>query len=248
MIRYYERASYSEVDHKDTIFDFRQFTRYDYLETHGSGFNIKFGFIYRAAEWLRIGGAFHSPSWFGNMRDYWYADMSSLFDDGDNFYKPSPSGEYYYELTTPWRVMGSAAFIFGQNGLLSMDYEFADYSSARLDANDYGFTQENNTIEDSYSSGHHVRVGTEWRYDIFSFRGGFDWATSPYQNNINDGERMSFSLGTGLRQKFFFIDLAYVWSRTESDYYFYNTSAVQPNPVQNELITSSILLTLGAKF
>jgi hypothetical protein len=249
-IRYYESSVYTESD--ITKSDLNYFTRVESLETHGSGFNIKLGFIYRASDWFRIGGAFHSPSWFGNMRDYWQVTMISQFNTPDNngetkYVENSPSGTYDYNLTTPLRAQGNIAFIIGNIGLVSADYEFADYASASFHAPDYNFNEENTSIQSSYAGTHQIRVGTEWRYKIFSFRAGGKYCTSPYQNNINDGSRFGFSGGIGLKQGWFFMDLAYAYRNMKDDYYFYNTPGISSGPVANTTIDHSILMTLGAK-
>lgn len=248
VIRYRESSTYRETDVADTIIDFKQFARVDYLETKGSGFNFKFGFIYRATDWLRFGASVQTPSWFNNMRDYWWASMESYYDNGDNYKQTSPAGNYNYRLTTPFRASGQLAIIFGQHGLISSSYEYVNYRDARLSAYDYNFDAENLNIRNSYNDAHHIRLGTEWRYDIFSFRGGFYYAGSPYQHNINDGARTSYSVGVGIRQNAFFVDLGYVYSRSETDYYYYLTDDVQPNPVSNLYKTHSILITLGGRF
>ncbi|MCK5080113.1 MAG: hypothetical protein KAR09_09215, partial [Bacteroidales bacterium] len=130
-IRYFERSTYSETDIADTIYDFNSFNIYDRLETRGTGFNMKFGFILRPADFIRIGGAVHTPSWY-NMRDYWDRNMESYFDNGDYYSQASPYGSYRYKLTTPLRLQGSLAFIIGTHGLISGEYEYVDYSSAKF--------------------------------------------------------------------------------------------------------------------
>jgi hypothetical protein len=249
-IRYYESSIYTESDIEGS--DLKYFDRYDDLETRGSGFNFKLGFIYRASDWFRLGASFHSPSWFGNMKDYYTTTMVSEFytpdANGDTRYvENSPSGYYEYNLNTPYRVQGSMAFIIGNVGLVSADYEFADYASARMDAYDYNFNTENAAIKNSYTGAHHIRVGTEWRYNIFSFRAGAKYFTSPYKNDINDGSKLGFSGGLGLRQDWFFMDLAYSYSKMEEDYYFYNTAEFSSGPVLNKTLTHNVLLTVGAK-
>jgi len=250
MIRYYENSVYteSEIAGSDLIY----FDRHDDLETHGSGFNFKLGLIYRPADWFRIGAAFHSPSWFGNMRDYYQTTMISQFytpdGNGDTKYvRTSPSGYYEYNLRTPYRVQGSMAFIIGNVGLVSADYELADYSTAQFDAYDYNFRSENDAIQNSYKMGHTIRFGTEWRYNIFSFRAGAKYSTSPYQNDINDGSRLGFSGGIGFKQKWFFMDLAYAYSGLKDDYYFYNSNGISTNPVANKTRNHYILTTFGIK-
>jgi len=249
-IRYYETAIYTEEN--ITGSDLKYFRIIDQLETSGTGFNFKLGFIYRASDWLRLGASFHTPSWFNSMKDNWKVTMSSEFytpdPDGFTRYKEtSPTGSYTYRLQTPMRAQGSMAFIIGNVGLVSAEYEFADYASARLDASDYSFSDENRAIRNSYTGSHNVRIGTEWRYNIFSFRAGGKYFTTPYKSNINDASKLGFSAGAGLRQGWFFMDLAYAFSQSGSDYYFYNTPAAATNPVSNNIRSHSVLLTVGAK-
>jgi hypothetical protein len=251
-IRYYESSVYTENSLENS--NLNNFDRIETLETRGSGFNIKAGFIYRASDWFRIGGAFHSPSWFGNMTDYWHVTMTSDFNNPPDtttsdtyFVRNSASGTYDYNLNTPLRVQGDLAFIIGNVGLISADYEFADYGSAHLDARDFNFNEENQAIQNSYTGTHQVRIGTEWRYKIFSFRAGGKYSTSPYKNNINEGSRFGFSGGIGLKQGWFFMDLAYAYRNMKDNYYFYNSSGFTSNPISNTTIDHSILLTLGVK-
>ncbi|HOX78714.1 MAG TPA: hypothetical protein PLW31_11845 [Bacteroidales bacterium] len=249
-IRYFESTVYTESDIQSS--DLKNFRRYEELETRGSGFNLKVGAIYRASDWLRVGAAFHTPTWYGNMRDYWQVTMTSEFNtpdlDGETIYsRTSPSGYYEYSLQTPYRVQGNLAFIIGNVGLVSADYELADYSGARFDAYDYSFNGENSSIRNSYALTHHVRIGTEWRYNIFSFRAGAKYFTSPYQNDLNDGSRLGFSGGLGLKTEWFFMDLAYAYNSMKDDYYFYNTEGISSGAVANTTVNHNILLTLGVK-
>jgi hypothetical protein len=254
-IRYYESSIYSEngirYETPVGIDSLKYFNRYEDLETHGNGFNFKMGLIYRASDWLRIGAAFHTPSWF-NMRDYWQVTMVSEFykpdQNGNTVYvRNSPSGSYDYSLQTPYRIQGSLAFIIGNVGLISADYEFADYATSHFYTHDYSFNSENSSISNSYTGTHQIRVGTEWRYNIFSFRAGGKYVTSPYKNDINDGSRYGFSGGIGLKEGWFFMDIAYAYNKMKDDYYFYNSGGISPNPVQNSTIGHYILLTIGAK-
>jgi len=246
-IRYFERSTYSEIDVADTIYDFSQFNVYDRLETRGTGFNFKFGFIYRPADFIRIGGAVHTPSWFG-MRDYWDRTMESSFDNGDYYSQYSPYGNYKYKLTTPMRLQGSLAFIIGRYGLISGEYEYVDYSTAKFRSDYYSYFDENNDISASYGKGHNFKVGTEWRSGAFSFRAGYAYQNSPYLDGINDGALSSYSGGIGFKDKYYYLDLAYVFTKKVEDYYFYGTENIYVNPVENELIDHRIQITFGTRF
>jgi len=186
------------------------------------------------------------------MRDYYQTTMVSQFYTPDNngdtkYVSTSPSGYYEYNLTTPWRLQGNLAFIIGNIGLISADYEMVDYSKASFDSYDYSFNPENTAIENSYAIAHNIKVGTEWRYNIFSFRAGGKYSTSPYQNDINDGSRFGFSGGIGFKQQWFFMDIAYAYANMKDDYYFYNVNGISSNPVANSTRNHSILMTIGAK-
>ena len=247
-IRYFERSTYSEEDINNQIYDFRSMQLYQYLKTHGSGFNMKFGMIFRATDWLRLGGAIHSPTWFNNMHDEWNYEMTSTFDNNDYISKWSPYGNYDYDLQTPWRAIGSIAFVVAKVGLISADYEYIDYSKAKLRAPQYSFYDENNAIETNYTHTQNIRIGAEYRLGSFSFRGGYGIYGSPFASGINDGQKSFYSGGLGFRDKDFFLDLAYVRSSSNEDYYLYGTQDIVVNPVKNKLVTNNILLTLGFRF
>jgi hypothetical protein len=246
-IRYFERSVYSEIDIADTIKYFEKFNIHEKLETRGTGFNFKFGFIVRPADFIRIGGAVHTPSWF-NMRDYWDSYTESYFDEGDYYSKSSPYGNYKYKLTTPMRLQGSIAFLFGKYGLISGEYEYVDYSAAKFRAYDYSFYNENNDIQNSYAKGHNFKAGTEWRSGPFSFRAGYAYYNSPYQAGINDGSMNAYSGGIGYKDKNYYIDVAYVYTVSTEDYYFYGTEDIKVNPVVNKLKDHRFLVTLGTRF
>ncbi|MEN8225552.1 MAG: hypothetical protein ABFS05_09365 [Bacteroidota bacterium] len=246
-IRYYERSTYSEIDIADTIYDFDQFNIYDRLETKGTGFTFKFGFILRPTDFIRIGGAMHTPTWY-SMKDSWNSSTESFFDNGDYYKESSPYGNYKYTLSTPMRLQGSLAFLFGTYGLISGEYEYIDYSTAKLRAYDYSFFSENNDIAVSYGKGHNYKVGTEWRSGPFSFRAGYAYYNSPYQDELNDGSKNAYSGGIGFKDKFYYLDFAYVYTKSVEDYYLYGTNNISVNPVVNELTDHRFIVTLGTRF
>lgn len=251
-IRYFERSTYSEADEENQVNDFNSFYLFENLETKGVGFNMKLGMVLRITNFFRIGGSIHSPTWY-NMKDYWDTEMATKFDNNDYYSAYSPYGSYQYNLETPWRATGSVAVVLWRFMLLNADYEYVDYSIARLRSNDYNYIDENDAVRSKYSEGHNIRLGTELRFGHFAIRGGFGYYGSPFAEDengeaINDGEKLYYSGGFGFRDKNFFIDLAYVRSETNQDYYFYGTENISVNPVKNEYFTNNVLLTLGFKY
>ncbi|MFH1322116.1 MAG: hypothetical protein ABII90_15880 [Bacteroidota bacterium] len=252
-IRYKEESTYEEIDSEDTIPYFNSFALEEYVSTTGSGINFKFGMIFRATDWFRIGGAVHTPTFF-KLSDEYGSEISSNFDSVSIFSYPeeksynsiSPDGHYDYQLTTPLKLLGNIAFIIGKQGLISADYEFIDYSSSRLRATGNNFPNKNDAIQEKYTSASNIRVGTEWRFPPFSFRGGYAMYGSPFKKGINDGSRTSYTVGFGIRQEGFFIDFAYVFTQKSEDYYLYDHQLIEP--ANNEMESHNFLATLGFRF
>ena len=247
-INYYENSVYKETDAKDTIPNFISLDYRYNLHTRGTGINLKFGLIYKPADWFRIGASIHTPTWFPSMRDQWFSSMQSTFVDslGWNSTQYSPIGTYDYRLTTPFRAMGSLAFIIGQYGLVSADYEYVNYSQARFNSVDDSYIDVNNQIKTSYKSWGNIRVGTEWRLFNFRIRGGFAYFSNPYQSKMNNSERYQVSGGVGYRAKHFFADLTYVWTKMDQSYYLYDPTMVNPTAVTYN--TNTLSTTIGLRF
>ena len=251
-IRYFEKSTYSETDNENNIQGFQSIYVFEDLQTNGAGFNMKFGMILRVTDFLRVGGAIHSPTWY-SMRDSWNTEMGTEFDNNEYYSSYSPYGSYDYDLETPWRAMGSVAVVLWRFMLLNAEYEYVDYSIARLRSSGYNYIEENDAVMSKYSEGHNVKLGTELRFGHFAIRGGFGYYGSPFAEgengeSINDGEKLYYSGGFGFRDKDFFIDLAYVRSETNQDYYLYGSENISVNPVNNEIFTNNVLLTVGFRY
>ena len=249
-IRYYENSRYREISNDTSIHFFHSLTYNQHVETHGTGINLKVGAIYRPANWVRIGAAIHTPTYYGNMQDIWNSQMTSQleFTKGiiETTTKDSPIGNYDYQMVTPFRAIGSVAFIVGSYGLVSAEYEYVNYNQTRFYDSTSGYSDLNKEIKAKYASPVNVRAGTEWRIQNFRVRGGFGYYGSPYQSGVKTGEKYLVSGGIGYRGKYFFCDLAYVWSQTKDDYYFYDPSLV--NPSKNIYTDNSVVATIGVRF
>ena len=247
-IHYNEESDYSEKDHKDTIPGFKTFTLNQSVTTRGTGVNLKLGMIYRAADWVRFGLAYHSPSVY-NMHDEYKYSMSSQFDNGNKYNQDTPSGSYDYSLTTPSRSIASVGFIIAKKAILSADYEFIDYSTARLHSTPNIFIDANTQVRKKYTQASNLRVGTEVRFDPFVVRFGYALYGNPYKENVNvNAARTSYTLGFGYREKDYYIDFAYVMTTFKEDYYLYDPTYVNLNPTHNTFKQSAFMATFGVKF
>jgi hypothetical protein len=244
-IRYTEESNYSET--ADTAYNtFKSFDLNQTSRTTGVGFGFKFGMIYKPVDWVRVGGAVHSPTYF-QMHDDWSSNMTTHFRSYTDGYAESPSGMYDYSLVTPMRTIGSIGFVIKKMGLVGIDYEFVDYPSASLSSSKYKYMKENKAIREKYMEGNNIRFGTEWKLAPMSLRAGIAYYSSPYKKSVgNDGSRIDYSAGIGFRDENFFMDFAYVLSQTSESYYFYDASITDPS--KNNSKSSSVLMTLGFKF
>jgi hypothetical protein len=246
-IRYKQNSTYTEINQNPEK-DIDKFNVYENMETKGSGFNLKAGVILRLLPFLRIGAAFHTPTWYHKMTDKWSSRMDAYYANGDYFESRSPNGSYDYEMQTPWKAIGSAAFVLGRLGLISADVEYVNYSNARLSAGDYGFYDENRAIESSFTEAINARLGAEINLGVMQLRGGYGYYMSPFASEINDGVRQVISGGLGYRGKSVYTDLAFSYNLTNLDYYLYGTENISVNPVDNQYTGYTFIFTLGYRF
>jgi len=250
-LRYREDTYFDEVDTQNQHDSLQQYEYASFLNSEGSGLNLKFGFIYRASDLFRIGGAIHTPTWY-NMSDAYSSTMASKFDKGKTYRYASPDGAFDYFYKSPFRAMLGAGFIFGKAGLLSVDYEFSDAGQSTVRADGYGFSQVNADIRRKYVGTHTLRAGTEWKLDNVSLRAGYGFTTSPISDGYkvagSDFSQSRFSGGIGFREKNFFIDLGFLYSLTKEftqPYTLENTYV----PGSNDRVTGyNATVTVGLKF
>lgn len=215
------------------------------LTTRGNGINFRLGILYRLSNGFRVGGSFQSPS-FMVINDTWATSMKSKFEDGTNFEQDSPNGEFSWSLNTPMRFTLSGAGIIGARGLISVDYEFMNLSSAKMKRasdsySDYDFAFENERINNLYTNSNELRVGTEWKVRKLILRGGFSMRHYPIKDEYvtRSDATMGYSLGIGYRVRAFSMDLSFRRSEYFLDRYLYDSESIEPTTVditQNELI------------
>ena len=238
------RFEESDINNQSVYFNSLE---YNYnLSTWGSGLNFKIGAIFRPNHMLRLGAAFHSPTFY-TLEDEFSASMFSSLNLAEyNNSATSPTGRFSYELHTPLRLIGSIALIFGQSGLISLDYEHTDFSTMRLRSDTYSFIDENQSIKDSFTSQQIIRIGGEYRLNPVTLRAGIMNYSNPFQDGINDASRTVFSLGVGFSQRNFFLDLGYTSTVFSEDFYPYDSNLVRP--ISKNYQINGIKATLGLRF
>lgn len=256
-IRYNESAVYTETPlYTDSIYGLQSYNYTTAVNTTGGGVNIKLGMIYRIKDWLRIGAAVHTPTWFTLTDQYsalitanyvntsYYPNQAGTWT-GTQFGSPA-TGSYNYNLITPMRAMGGIAFVLHHKAIISADYEYVDYSTASLSSADAGaFSEANSAIRQYYMPASNLRVGGELVLFPFSIRAGYAYYGNPYTSSAgNSSIRNSFSGGFGIKLNKCFIDIAYVLTQYSENYYLYNPGLANATQIKNSV--SDFVVTFGA--
>ncbi|MCD8268209.1 MAG: outer membrane protein transport protein [Parabacteroides sp.] len=157
------------------------------LSTAGTGYAVNVGAILRPTDFLRVGVAYNSPTWY-KMTDYFHGTAQTMI--ANIKWDPVSTPDYRagdYHLRTPDRWIFSAAGV-GKNFLISADYELTNYKRMRvydLDGYDYKATDD---IKADFGMSGTLKVGAEYKVTPqFSVRAGTLWKTSPMKSHVKDG-------------------------------------------------------------
>lgn len=194
--------------------DFRQG-----LAVVGNGASLSLGIIGRPIKNLRLGLAYHSPTWYNLSEEYIKENSTIFINDVTTETIKSGVSTYDYKLKTPSKLTGSIAYVFGKSGLISLDYTHKNYRKIKYQSGD--FTNENQRFYDDLKSVGELRIGTEWNVKHFSFRGGYHYEASPYKEAKSSDALTGFSLGAGYKFRGGKFDLAYQRSTYTAPYNFY---------------------------
>lgn len=181
------------------------------LESKGSGWQVSLGAILKPIDELRIGIAYHSPTWY-NMTDYYDAILqhdlrgltkSPIADIDPNYTLDDPLrgyGNHDYKFQTPGRWTFSLASVIASKAIISVDYELTDYTHMKLKNTlnrEGGFSDANYFIKQDFRLTSTLRVGAEYRFTPqFSGRIGYAWMQSPYEKKFSKNQIEARTIGT----------------------------------------------------
>lgn len=256
LYEYEERYSEEALNSAHFNSGFSYFSQgYRYKAT-GTGVNFKVGAIYVPFNWARFGASISTPTWMF-IDEEWENGMNSEFDDGYRQNLVSPLGTYNYQLNTPFRWNFGAAFVLGDKGVVSADYECVDYSRAKLVDADYefGYDEENSYIRQVLDKQNIVRVGAELNASpVCALRAGWQYYSSPYKNSHPSDATQLLSFGAGYVFPYnysdFFIDLAYQQriGKTEEKFSLYGDTDINAPVGTSRNSTWKLILSVGFRF
>ncbi|MGI9546875.1 MAG: OmpP1/FadL family transporter [Flavobacteriaceae bacterium] len=221
-----------------------QFTNFDnLLRTNGWAFSFGLGAIARVNDNLRLGASYQSPVWYDLRDDLSQRINSNLADDEIDFINFSVINLFEsYKVKTPSKFTGSAAIIFGAQGLISFDYSYQNMANAELrPTSDPSFSTVNTQISNELGGVSTVKVGGEYRVKMVSLRGGYRYEGSPYKDGITVGDLNGFSAGLGLNFGGSRLDFTYSRSDQDINQQLFDTgltTAALINQVKNNYILS----------
>ncbi len=233
--------------------DFKNFDYTETVETKGVGSNFKLGMIIRPVHFLRIGLAFHTPTFYSltdiysyQMDTYWRTPDS---DGNTEYHSSAGEYEYSYEYYSPFRTVAGLAFVLWKYAIVSADYEYVDYGKSRFRADDYDFETENNSIKEKFGNGHNLRAGLEIRLAPVYLRGGVSYYGSATSEHFKDtGSVSGYSLGIGLKTRSVYIDFAFNHSYSKNNYLLYEYDQGLSENANYNISKDQINFTLGYKF
>jgi hypothetical protein len=218
----------------------------NWLTTSGAGISAKFGAIYRPVNEIRLGFAYHTPTYYA-LNETFEAELETDMEyyvavpEENPLYTERFSNDY--DLRTPGKLVASAATVLGGRFIASIDYELVNYSNMKLmtpsnsvDNTDW-YEIDNEYISTDFNSVSTVKVGTEYRFSPkFYGRLGYAWMQNPYNvdfkeagnaavvgsNTVHriEGDANYFTGGVGFRfNQNFFLDVALVYKTQTDDLY-----------------------------
>ena len=233
----------------------------------GSGINATLGVIARPLEFLSVGISYATPTIYsleedyttsltGNYNDVYISDEILEGYNGTPFtlrdITETENTYYNFNLRTPGKLSLGSTVFFEKKGLITADVDFLNYGKSRLTDDNNSMIIDNQAIKEDYRSAVNVRLGGEYRYEIFRVRAGFAHIGDPYSNRNDWNRSMNIvSGGAGLKFRNYYVDLM-VSQQTGDRYYYPYTfsagSAFESPLVEMKNRSTTAMLTLGLTF
>jgi len=236
----------------------------NFYEATGAGFNFKFGAIAAITDFMRVGVALHTPTFYN-------IDEFILEEIGYNVFESQIYDDFFHEtetfsnanLQTPLRLQGSLGFIIEKRAVIGLEYQFENFSAMRFSTRGILDQRSKDLINDEMQISHTIKAGGEVKIvEGLSLRAGIAFASAPsiklmervYTDPANfqayplaqPQGTLYYTGGIGYKNKFFYADLAYVHQVRSEKFFEYLPQEVGPYDLK--LHNSNIMATLGCRF
>ncbi|HMP99240.1 MAG TPA: long-chain fatty acid transporter [Cyclobacteriaceae bacterium] len=254
-LRYRSEKTYREAFEDEPIDDLVINER---LDLSGSGINFNLGMIVRPVDIVQLGISYTTRTYY-NIEDLYEASMRTSWKNfeylpGEILGNESASTGILvseYNLNTPSRLSAGATVFLDKFGFITASIERVNYGGARFRSNFFGvsFEGDNQEIQQTFGAVNNLRFGAEGRADKFRFRAGYAFLPDPLrlQGNFNRNTNL-YSVGAGIKQKNFAIDLAYVLQEMNNTYRPYLLADGSAPVSVQKFNTNNFMLTVGFNF
>ncbi len=270
IVNYTRLTNYRESDPSgNTNNNFDYFELNDYLSTKGIGINGKLGVIFKPVDYLRLGVALHTPTFY-SLTDRESSDLK-VASEGYNgvstakssLFTKAAEGETQYAATTTWKAIFSGSYVFReisdtrkQRAFITADVEYVGYpgSSFKADGNTVSsedqtyYNQMKTVIKDYYKGALNFRLGGELKLHTIMFRAGGAYYSNPYKDSELKSNIMQLSGGLGYRNHGMFVDLTYVHNINKDVNFPYRLGDKANTFAQQTGSRGNVMMTLGFKF
>lgn len=283
-INYKKESAYTEQfwdTNTSSTQDVGHYTLNNWYKMTGDGVDFKLGMIVRPSESspFRIGLAVHTPTWYRlTENQIAYLDYD-LWSNDDAQYKSGTSCPYdengndmesetKYRIETPWKFDISMATTVGNYAALDAEYEYADYSSAKMKYdNGDKMIDDTNNINNMMKSVHTLRLGAEFKpMPELAIRLGYNFVSPSMKDDAvkilaNNAVRTdaeytntkainNFTAGVGIRLGSFYWDMAYVYTHRTGEFYPFNPKNGSQVLSKADITDDSnhVMFTLGYRF
>ena len=226
--------------------------------------------IFKPVEYVRLGIAFHTPTFF-RMTDRYSTSITTDTEDFQGRWTQSSQdftggqdAEAKYWYFTPYRVMISGSYVLReiedvrkQKGFLTADIEYVNYKASSFTTDPDGDDSEgtrnyykslNRAIDRAYKGALNVKLGGELKFTTVMVRLGGAYYGNPYKNLAGEkGHRFQLTGGLGYRNKGMFIDIAYVHTMGKDVHFAYRLENTPFTGATVKNTGGNAVLTIGFK-
>ena len=271
-LHFQKETKFTEADatgNTNNKFDFASIT--ENLTTDAVGVNLKIGMIFKPVEFVRLGLAIHSPTFY-MMTDKYNASViantetyKGTMNQESGLFTNGTDAEFKYRMLTPLRIMASASYVLReiedvrkQKGFLTADIEYVNYSASSFTTDPQGDNSQstkdylkslNGAIDKSYKGTFNFKAGGELKFTTIMARLGMAYYGNPYKDlgHAEKGNRFSLSGGLGYRNKGMFVDLTYVHTMGKDIHFAYRLQNSAYSGASIKQTGGNALLTVGFK-
>ncbi|MGS0748589.1 OmpP1/FadL family transporter [Halpernia sp. GG3] len=242
-INQYDTAAFTDTFANSTEIFNKQYTPFS---EQSNGFAASLGVIGKVSNEFRLGASIESPT-------FW--DISRVYSEYAN-----PTDGTYTEdrrVSSPLKATVSAAFVGSKDFAINVDYTLG-LTKPKYKVYGGAETELNNYFDNNYKNLSEVKVGAEYRVMGFRLRGGYGFASSPFNsqtisayqndgsvsnrsfNNLILGKKTTVAGGIGYDFGSIYLDAAY--QNVQSTYnspFLQGTTANNSNYFSNNFVLPS---------